>query len=285
MNKRALGEPKSGQFADTSNPRKVGDISMTAWARSLGLLMALGYPSTACSDQAHAPGFLPGYAHSFERSRFDLGEFVSEMDEFGMHKLVGSHGTFATELVSAGAHAVPNNPFPDPTTGVYPGDSDAQNAAVQSYFTAAGLPADQVASVSADGATRVHGQDVLSGWYSILHRGYDGIPIDDSIAAAALNAGGLSSSEQVYWPDIPVDVLEQARVFKKMLADPTKRAAYIQKLPASSRDAILVIHHTSSFWQGPFEAKACCRGSINNHICFDMNGNLIQLPDEVTANQ
>jgi hypothetical protein len=57
-----------------------------------------------------------------------------------MHKVVGSLGTFATQLVSGAATAIPNVPFPDPAFGVYPGDADAQNAAVRSYFVTAGLP-------------------------------------------------------------------------------------------------------------------------------------------------
>ena len=258
---------------------------MRAWARGWGFLTSLACLTAACGDQAPAAGFLPGYTHAFERSRFDLGNFVSEMDEFGMHKVFGSRGTFSTELVSAAAVALPNVPFPDPETGVYPGDSDAQNAAVQSYFITAGLPADQVASVSADATGAVHGQDVLSGWYSILHREYDGVPIDDSMAFAAFNASGKSASEQVYWPEIPGDVLEQVRKFRAMLADPSQRAAYVQKLPASSRDAILVVHHTSWYWGGPFQAQACCRGADRTDICLDISGHVVDLPDDSTANR
>jgi hypothetical protein len=163
---------------------------------------------------------------------------------------------------------------------VYPGDADAQNAAVRLYFVTAGLPEEQIESVSADATGVVHGQDVLAGWYSILSRGYNGVPIDDSMATAALEASGRSDFEQVYWPEISDDVLEQVRTFQELLADPLQRAAYVQKLPASSRDAILVIHHTSWFWKGPFEAVACCRGSIAIGFCFDISGHPVHLLDE-----
>jgi hypothetical protein len=249
------------------------------------LLTLLANSTAACSDQAQPPSFLPGYTHTFERSRFDLGDFVSEMDRFGNHMVVGSRGTFSTELASGAAVALPNIPFPDPATGVYPGDSNAQNTAVLSYFTTAGVPANQVASVSANGTGLVHGQYVLSGWYSILHREYDGVPIDDSMAFAAFNAIGKSASEQVYWPEIPGDVLEQVRKFREMLADPSQRAAYVQKLPASSRDAILVIHHTSFSWQGPFQAQACCRGAERTDICLDVSGHIVDLPDASGVSQ
>ena len=249
------------------------------------MLTSLAGLTAACGGQAQAPSFLPGYTHTFERSRFDLGDFVSEMDEFGNHMVVGTRGTFSTELASGAVVALPNVPFPDPTTGVYPGDSDAQNAAVESYFTTAGLPANQVAYVSAEGTGLVHGQYVLSGWYSIWHREYDGVPIDDSMAFAAFNAIGKSASEQVYWPEIPGDVLEQVRKFREILADPSQRAAYVQKLPASSRDAILVIQHTSFSWKGPFQAQVCCRGAARTDICLDMSGHIVDLPDASGTSQ
>jgi hypothetical protein len=120
----------------------------------------------------------------------------------------------------------------------------------------------------------------LSGWYSSLNRGYDGVPIDDSIAFAAFDASGRSSTEQVYWPEISADVLEQVHGFQNMLADPDQKAAFIEKLPASSRDAILVIRHTSWFWQGDFAAVACCRGASLVGVCFDMTGHPVHLPDD-----
>jgi hypothetical protein len=78
-------------------------------------------------------------------------------------------------------------------------------------------------------------------------------------------------------------VLEQVLAFQKMLGDPTQKANYIQKLPASSRDAILVIRHTSWFWKGPFQAEVCCRGQSPTGLCFDISGHLVHLPDEEEA--
>jgi hypothetical protein len=223
---------------------------------------------------------LSGYTHTFGHSRFNLGNLISEKDEFGMHKVVGTEGTFATWLVSGAANGVRDVPIPDPAIGVYPGGPDAQNAAVKSYFVAAGLPEGQVASISADGTVYMRGQYVLEGSYSLLHRGWEGVPIDDSIAFAFFDAKGRSASEQVYWPEIPSEVLTQARAFQKMLADPAQKAAYVEKLPASSRVAKLVIHHTSWFWQGSFQAQACCRGANTVDPCFDISGHLVRLPGD-----
>ena len=254
---------------------------MRIWAGSWVSMFALLCLAAACSQRDSVPGNLQGYVHAFSRSRFDLGTLVSEIDQFGMHKLVGTDGTFATELVSEATVGSHNDvPFPDPNTGVYPGDADAQNAAVQSYFTAAGLPSAQIESISADEAVLAQGGDVLVGWYSILHRGWNGIPIDDSIADAAFDAQGRSVSEQVYWPEIPGAVLAQARTFQDLLADAARRAAYLEELPADSRTPVLVIRHTSWYWQGPFQAQACCRGSQPGDPCFDMDGRLVTLPDD-----
>ena len=249
--------------------------------RSCGAVSALFWLVAGCQQGASAPRALPGYIHTFSHSRFDLGTLVTEKDEFGMHKLVGTDGTFATEMVSAAATGIHNNvPFPDPATGVFPGGSDAQNAAVKSYFVGAGLPGDQVASISADGAVFMHGQDVLEGSYSMLHRGWNGVPIVDSIAYAAFDAKGRAADEQVYWPEIPSDVLAQVQAFQKMLADPTQKAAFLEKLPASSRAPNLVIRHTSWFWQGSFQAQACWCGPIPVDPCFDISGHIVQIPGD-----
>lgn len=238
--------------------------------------------AAACSQAAATPpADLPGYTHTLAHSRFDLGSLVGEIDESGMHKVIGTDGTFATELASGAVVATHDDvPFPDPRTGVYPGDADAQNAAVRSYFVTAGLPEDQIASISADGTGLVQGENVLSGWYSLLHRGWQGVPIVDSMADAAFDAEGRSAFEQVYWPPIPGAVLAQASALQKMLADPVQSAAYLMKLPASSRDGIAVIRHTSWYWQGPFQAQACCRGSTPASPCFDREGQLVQLPGD-----
>jgi hypothetical protein len=110
------------------------------------------------------------------------------------------------------------------------------------------------------------------------------VPIDDSLASAAFDASGRASGEQIYWPAISDDVLVQARAFQKMLADPSQKEAYVKKLPASSREAILVIRHTSWFWKGPFHAIVCCRGSARVGLCFDMAGRPAHLPDEEGLN-
>ncbi len=197
-----------------------------------------------------------------------------------MHKHVGTEGTFATWLVTGAANGVRDVPIPDPVIGVYPGGADAQNAVVKSYFVTAGLPEKQIASISADGTVYLHGPYVLEGSYTLLHRGWEGVPIDDSIASAFLDAKGRSASEQVYWPEIPGEILAQARAFQKLLADPAQKAAYVAKLPASSRVANLVIHHTSWFWQGSFQAQACCRGANTVDPCFDISGHLVRLPGD-----
>ncbi|HEY8925581.1 MAG TPA: hypothetical protein VIU64_14440 [Polyangia bacterium] len=152
-----------------------------------------------------------------------------------------------------------------------------------SYFVTAGLPEDQIASISSDGAVFMHGRYVLSGSYSILHRGWKGIPIDDSMAYAALDAQGRSVNEQVYWPEIPGAVLAKASALQLLLADPVRRAAYVNELPAVSRAAVLAIRHTAWYWQGDFQARACCRGPNPGDPCFDEDGQLVRLPSDAES--
>jgi hypothetical protein len=242
-------------------------------AMSAALLSCLA--STACDQGSPSPRPLPGYVHRFDRSRFNAGDIVAEIDESGMHKFVGTNGTFATDLATKAVVGMADVPIPDPVFGVYPGTDSDQNAAVRAYFVSAGLPDGQVASVSAFGTGFVKGDDVLEGWYSLLNRTYEGIPIVDSIATALFEADGRSGHEEVHWPEIPAQVLEQALAFQTMLADPARQADFIQKLPAGSRAGGLVIRHTSWFWDGAFRAEACWRGPASNDLCFDSLGHPI----------
>jgi hypothetical protein len=138
---------------------------------------------------------IPGYDHLFARSRFKLGDLIDERDELGMHKIQGSKGTFATVVASRAAVALPADPVPNPVApDIFPGDAAAQNAAVLAYFTEAGLQADQVVSVTAD-ETGVSPMDdfphpLVIAWFSTLNRGFEGTPIEDSMAWAILGAAG-----------------------------------------------------------------------------------------------
>jgi len=211
---------------------------------------------------------------------------VGEMNEYGMHKITGTDGVFATEIVSQAATAIPNTTPPSLTGNVFPGDARAQDDAVKSYFTHAGLPSNQVSSVTAD-ETVITALDaglenpLVIAWYSILHRSYDGVSIEDSTAWAILGRDGGSLEEQVYWPAMGADVVNRLRSFQAMLSQPETSNAFFASLPANTQAGALVIHHTAWDWAGAFAAEPCYRAVLGSvALCFDMTGHVVTLPDD-----
>jgi hypothetical protein len=182
--RRALGAPVlvSGAFVLAACTNSAGSVSVRGDAGT--------------STEAGKSAGIPGYVHTLARSRFVIGKITGETDEFGMHKIIGDDGVFATEIVSQGVTAIPDFEVPSPTGQYFPGGYVAQNAEVVSYLTGAGLPADQILSVTDDetGVSRWSGGDsgdifdpknvVVVTWFTVFHRGYEGVPIEDSTAWA-----------------------------------------------------------------------------------------------------
>ncbi len=255
------------------------------WLPAWLALGGCGGPST--SGAASAAG-IPGYVHTLAKSRFQLGTVVSTEVEGGVRRVVGTDGVFATQLVSQAATAIPSDTVQMSPDFGFPGGADAQNAAVVAYFTGAGLPADQVSGVSADetGYSTMTGgiSDPLAlGWFSTLQRTYEGTPIEDSTACATLGSDGASLEEQVFWPAIGADVVEQVQAFEAILNDPDRQAAFLATLPGGLQGGSLVIHHTGWMWQGTFVAVACYRATLGGTtVYFDATGHAVELPDEVS---
>jgi hypothetical protein len=238
-----------------------------------------------------AGGGIPGYYHVLSRSSCDIGALESRGTSNGADTIVGSKGVFSTQVASGSAVALPNDPLPNLSGDVFPGGADQQNALVASYFERAGLPSGQVSSVTADeaGVTAINSQaaDVLVNpcvavWFSILHRAFKGTPIADSFAWSILGESGNSLEEQVHWPTIDQSVLDELSTFASVLSDPVKGPAFLASVPQEVSDGQLVIHHTGWSWRGPFQARACYRGTLSGaNAYFDMTGHLVQLPDEL----
>ena len=290
----------SGRFAETVGSRVEkagsGHRERRRSRRLLRFAVAIGclFGPAACTGSTESAfdggsaidSGIQGYVHTLARSRFAIGEILRETDEFGMHKVTGENGVFATETVSRAATAIPNDfPLNVDGGGTFPGGYPAQNDAVVSYLTGAGLPAEQVLSVTDNetGISRLEmvDQPIVVAWFSILHRGYRGVPIEESMASVILGSEGQSREEQVYWPALGQEVVTELRAFQGTLADERKHAAFLAILPSQLEDGHLSIHHTAWDWKGPFEAHACFRGRLGStSVCFDPSGHLVRLADE-----
>jgi hypothetical protein len=209
-----------------------------------------------------ATDVVPGYKHALARSKFALGNGPVEKDEFGMHKVIGATGVFATRssgLVTALANA--DAPARAKPTA---GDAAAHNAAVRAYFVGAGIPEDQIDSVqdfevvgapASDKAGRPL-QGTVAYRYSMIKRRIDGIPVPDSFAWAQVNADGVVVEEQVFWPDIPRSTVNRAKSFQAGVQQAADQAAYHAKLPPRRAALGVAIRHSPGEWDKGFEAKA-----------------------------
>lgn len=261
-----------------------------------GLVVFLAMLNTvACSQSgsdATSATDISGYIHTLNHSRFVTGTVLQQVDESGMHKVIGRDGTFATYVGSKAAIGVPNEAVPNDATTYFPNETGQQDAEVQAYLLSNGLPGNQIASFSSKfvGLARVSmdaGVDssmfkntTNSGWFSILDRMYDSVPIVDSFAWAILDSAGASVEEQVYWPEIGADVVASLRRFQSLLNDPGMKDTFINSLPSGIAAGQLVIRHTAWDWQGTFDAQPCYRASFGTAtLYFDIARRIVQLPD------
>lgn len=135
------------------------------------------------------------------------------------------------------------------------------NDFVRNYFITAGLPVQEILSVDGHvggGAGSLMGQAPTvfepTRFYSVLSRGFDGIPIVGSFATARVDADSEIVEEAVYWPAIPQDILNEAKVLASTLSDTTALSAFRASLP--NGPGRVCIRHSSGASTGPFQVYA-----------------------------
>src|SRR5664280_2769909 len=102
------------------------------------VVLAIGCGSSSARESGKVTE-IPGYVHTIERSRFILGDVVTQLDSSGMHKIVGTLGTFSSILASGAADAIPNHSIPDSSTRYHQNDAGQQDTEVHSYLESAGM--------------------------------------------------------------------------------------------------------------------------------------------------
>jgi hypothetical protein len=266
------------------------------------VLLALAVGSqVACSSSPDEPksraalgsgadsNALAGYQHTFNKSRFAIGDSTNSLTEFGIYKVVGPWGVFGTHANTGKVLASPNGDSPS-LNGARILDEVVHNNTVKSYFTGAGLPAEQILEVKAmpvivsAGAAADYAEDEsptpqLDYYFSHISRQWQGIPIRESEAWARMNETGEVVSESVYWPEIPSGTLAAAAAFAKHLEDPAWKASFVAKLPQP--DGVLVIHHTPAVWPKSFASTVSYDVPMGNRdMHFNEQGVAFNLPDE-----
>jgi len=247
-------------------------------------------PTTVATASAAAP-VRAGYVHLMENSRFSVGAAPAQVAEFGMAKIVGDQGTFATRPTGM-VIALSNADALVRTKLALPGGAAAHNQAVRAYFVAGGIPTDQIASVqpyaamSNSGVGNAGPDEVQAGrkleyYFSVLERQLDGIPVADSFAWARLDEDAEPVLESVYWPEIPSSVVEQAKALQAHVADATASQAMFAKMPAGAAGKV-AIHHSPGVWDGTFTATATYDVDVDagKKMHFDADGNEVVFDHE-----
>ena len=236
-----------------------------------GSIAAQGLEGATPADEGGAPG----YRHGMERSRFVTGATVEQLkpvEEFGFSKVIGRDGVFATHMRnglviaarSDGADKSEVAPQPAETESKRLLTPDEHNAMVMEYFTAAGIPRQQVRGIHANTYLSASGpansiaslRPKIDGYLSVIERVVaDKFLVAESVAWARLDADGKSIAEWVYWPAIPAKAIEEARMLDEMTTG-ARKDEFLRRLPSGLREGSVVIHHTSAVEDGPFEALA-----------------------------
>jgi hypothetical protein len=221
--------------------------------------------STTSSAVVAAPvgSQLPGYRHSPSASKFRLGANVRSDRVFEFDRVVGDEG-----VIAIGRHGVllgvPNADAPSTKTAPYSNVAAVHDARVLRYFKEAGLPEDQVGpthvttvieatgavSDALNGPVKPH----LVGYNTVIDRQVQGVRVAGSYAWARFNANDEVVSEEVFWPELPAKLVEQAETLKVALTSKSARTNLAEKLPVEFKDQAgeVVIHHSPHF-QDQFE--------------------------------
>jgi hypothetical protein len=283
---------------------------------SVGVVLVLsacttGPVTTPTEPPARPPVVGPGagYEHKIEQSRFSVGAGARREVEGPYARTVGDKGVFMVDRITGASLAVPTRAFPAIPKGApvpeppapLTENPDEHTAAVRAYLLNAGVPAAQVSGTHVT-TTMAGGGPVARGvqparskllWYSThLERSVAGIPVEGSIAFAALDSTRQVIGEGVYWPGIPSDVVQRAREFAQRLDSENERTAFLARVRATRPDVgetrgEVKIVHTSAGYHGTFEAKALYAVVVRSPgggkiriVRFDETGAVVVMADE-----
>ena len=230
--------------------------------------------------------------------------------EGGYEKIAGARGTFATFAATRAARGVRSAP---PSTGRrdiialnepqgFTDNPDTAMAATRDYFVSLGLSETEVGgthvTTTMGGSGKVGEELSVSKnskfmWYTgHLNRAISEIPVESSYAFAAFDKNNVTITEGVWWPDIPIEVVQDAVDLRQSLADEAKRRDYLALIEgkepgASDTEGEVRIIHTSATYDGEFTARAgyCVAISGGGKVrvpCFASgSGERIVMPDAV----
>jgi hypothetical protein len=88
----------------------------------------------------------------------------------------------------------------------------------------------------------------LVAYTTIIDRKVQGIRVQGSYAWARFNSNDVVMAEEVFWPPVPINVLNEALALATKMADATAHASFVAQLPAAlsagAESIEVVIHHS-----------------------------------------
>lgn len=191
-----------------------------------------------------------------------MGRNVHSDRRFEFDRWVGDEG-----VIAVGQHgvvmSVPNADASSLVVAPYSNDASEHEARVLRYFIDAGIPQEQIGETHTNTMIKQEGfvtdlmngsrpKPSLLGHYTVIDRQIDGIRIAGSHAWARFNANDEVVAEEVFWPELPGSLVDEAKNVKKTLP------AIADKMPRNFGDRIkkdegeVAIHHSPHF-QTSFE--------------------------------
>ena len=269
-------------------------------------LLGAAHAAAQETPSAAAAGF--AFEHRIEKSSFDVGANPRDQSDASHQRLAGDRGVFSVDTVTGATLAIPSSPgIPKDQAAIarlpvaLTNDPDKHSAEVRKYLLASGVPQAEISGMHVT-TTMAGGGPIEDGvqparstflWYTThLERSLMGIPVESSVAFAALGSDGRAITEGVYWPAIPAQVVRQAVALKARLESADQSRAFLDKVRLARPDAAgaegeVRIVHTGGGYHGAFEARAVYSTIIRTPgggkariVRFDEQANVVQLADE-----
>ena len=244
------------------------------------------------SEQALVAAGANSYVHALSRSKFQIGANPRLVNEFGMSKNVGDNGVFAVLQNTQMALGLGNATAPEAARPPFTTDPNVAGQAAVKYFTAAGLPLDQIGDVlpyaamnQTQAGSALPGPATLDHYTSVLTRRLAGVDVPDSIAYVHLNVDGAAVREAVYWPRINGTTIATAISLRDRFADSTGRASYVTALPSTLHNPRVAIRHTPGMSSQGWEEHAVVdfTDETQQTVHFDELGRRVVMADEVAG--
>ncbi len=236
---------------------------------------------SGCATSARVPdppsgvvaseGGIAGYQHGVDRSLYSVGAHAHRKSEHGYTKVLGDEGTLAIDQVNGSTYGVPTATAQVQKRGPYGKTPADHDAFVRAYFVKCGIPVEQIGASQGRTLIEVTGRSdeqertvpKVTGYYTVLQRVVEGIPVMDSFAWARVNVAGDIVEEAVYWPAISADVVGSLHRLREATSDRKLQHELAERVAAKSSSARLAIHHSAASSHDLFEAFASVDVLIN----------------------